>query len=191
MYSISHATFPDILPYFCHASETREPCSIGPRLIRPGLLRLYQQTHYEVSGIPFRIGRRCPAIDEHLRKNRSRTAVFITADNPGSKRRFAAWNAVAHTRLLRDLRRRNSLPGLGCFCQWSEIHRLVFAPVAPMIKLARKYRQNVIVIFAIGRPVWLLSVLSGTNLSPMRTVPDGRFRRHNIASGGVTSPHAA
>jgi hypothetical protein len=130
----------------------------------PRLMRLYRRTHYEVDGISFRVGRRCPAMDPLLRENRVRVGAFISAQNPRSRLRPKAWNDNAHRRLTADLRRKITLPGFGAMGRWAETHTLVFGSVAYVVKLAHKYRQNVIVILPIRRPVWLLSLPSATNI---------------------------
>jgi hypothetical protein len=133
------------------------------KFISPRLMHLYRKTNYEAGGIKFTVGRRWPILDELLRKNQARIASFITAYNPRSKRKSPRWNERAQQRLRDDLRGKSSISGVGALGRWSEAHELVFGSVAPVEKLARKYRQNVIVIMQVGRPVWLLSFSSGTN----------------------------
>jgi hypothetical protein len=154
-------TNPADIAAFCDCAH-RGRTATRNKSISPRLMRLYRNTYYQVADVTFRVGHRCADIDNLLRRNRARIAVFITAHNPRSQRKSTRWNEKAQRRLAEDLRRRKTMSGFGSLGRWIELHELVFGPVAPVAKIALKYRQNVIVILPIGRPVWLLTLLSGT-----------------------------
>ena len=125
--------------------------------ITPLLARAYRQTTYRAAGIDFRIGCRSPRMDALLRAHRVRAAVFITAHNPFSRRMPAGWNARAQARLANMLRNSTILFGCGTWRGWSEDHLLVLGPIAPAARLARRYRQNGIVILRLGQLIRLLA----------------------------------
>lgn len=120
--------------------------------IHPALLKAYRETCYETAGIAVRVGRRCAAMDRLLLSHRVRTAVFITAFNPMSRVMPPGWNRRMQASLLTAVRRRRPmLPARGHLRHWSEDHVLVFGDPRPMIRLARRYRQNAIVIVGRGQ----------------------------------------
>jgi hypothetical protein len=126
--------------------------------LRPALLRAYRRTSYEAGGIIIHIGRRSAAADHLLLAHGARTAVFITAYNPLSRRMPAEWNQRMQTRLRHDLGRRRVLCGRGTASHWSEAHLLVFGDPRPIHRLARHYRQYGIVIVRYSQPARLVVV---------------------------------
>jgi len=124
---------------------------------RPGLLTLtllaaYRRTDYRSAGAVIRIGCRAPAVDRLLRCHRCREAVLITAWNPFSRRMPPGWNARMQCRLRQAVRRYPILPASGGARGWSEDHLLVLMPAAQAAILARRFRQNAIVIVRRGQP---------------------------------------
>jgi hypothetical protein len=109
-------------------------------------LRAYRLTRYEAAGVHVHIGRRSKAADRLLRAHGARSAVFITAYNPFSRVMPPEWNQRMQTRLRHGLGRRQVLSGRGTLGRWSEAHVLVFGDPRPILRLARLYRQNGIVI---------------------------------------------
>jgi hypothetical protein len=122
----------------------------------PKLLRAYRMTCYQAAGVTIRIGRRCRKIDRLLARHGVRTAVLVTAYNPFSQMMSPAWNHRMQQRLRDSLRRQKCLCGRGTLGRWSEAHLLVFGDPRPTQKLARRYRQNGIVIVHRGQPARLL-----------------------------------
>jgi hypothetical protein len=127
--------------------------------MRPALLRAYRQTRYEAAGITVRVGRRSVAMDRLLLARGAPAAVFITAYNPRSRPMQAGWNRRMQAHLRRALRRRSMLAASGRWRGWCEAHLLVFADPRPMRYLARRYRQNAIVIVRLRQPAQLMPTL--------------------------------
>jgi hypothetical protein len=94
-------------------------------------------------------------MDALLTAARARQAVFVTAFNPMSRKMPPGWNARMQRALARSLWRWAVLPGTGQWRQWSEGHILVFAGPRPVWRLARRFRQNAIVVVCRGRPARL------------------------------------
>ena len=129
-----------------------------PPDLTPALHRAYRMTRYSAAGITVRIGRRSREMDRLLISHGQREAVFITAWNPFSRRMPEGWNRRMQSRLARAASRWPVLPAEGRWRRWCEAHVLVFAAAASMAMLARRYRQNAIVIVRI-RQQTRLSVL--------------------------------
>ncbi len=123
--------------------------------MRPALLRAYRRTRYVAEGAEVHIGARCPAMDRLLLLNGAREAAFITAYNPFSRRMPTGWNQRMHAQLLAATRRRRCLSAAGSWRRWTETHVLVFGDVRPARKLARRFRQNAIVIVRLRQPAEL------------------------------------
>ncbi|MDR3532546.1 MAG: DUF3293 domain-containing protein [Rhodopila sp.] len=124
--------------------------------MRPSLLRAYRMTCYEVAGIQVRIGRRSSAMDACLLSYGVHEAVFITAYNPFSRPMPPGWNRRMQARLAQAVRRRPVLVASGHWRRWSEAHLVVFGDVRPARGLARRFRQNAIVIVRRGQPARFL-----------------------------------
>jgi hypothetical protein len=128
----------------------------APLTIPPRTLIAYRATSYTAGNIDIRIGRHSPATDALLTTYRARQATLITAYNPFSRRIPLGCNQRMHARLARTLRRHTALPATGTLRRWSEAHLLVFGDVRPIRALARRFRQNSIVILRRGQPARLL-----------------------------------
>jgi hypothetical protein len=126
--------------------------SCRPGRLTPALLRAYRRTDYHAAGAVIRIGRRTPEVDRLLRCHRCREAVLITAWNPFSRRMPPGWTARMQSRLGQAVRRYLALPASGGARGWSEDHLLVLMPAAQAANLARRFRQNAIVILRCGQP---------------------------------------
>ncbi len=113
---------------------------------------LYRHTRYEAGGAVARIGRRSAAMDRLLVAARARQAVFVTAWNPFSRRMPPGWNIRMQARLAEALRRERTLPARGWLRTWSEDHLLVLAGHRRVAVLARRFRQNAIVISRLRQP---------------------------------------
>jgi hypothetical protein len=115
-------------------------------LLTAALMAAYRRTDYRTAGAVIRIGRRAPAVDRLLRCHGCREAVLITAWNPFSRRMPPGWNARMQRHLRQAVRRYVVLPANGGARGWSEDHLLVLMPAAKAEILARRFRQNAIVM---------------------------------------------
>ncbi len=119
------------------------------------LLRAYLRTKYSAAGCIVLIGRRAP--DRLFEALGSRSAVFITAWNPMSRRMPEGWNNRAQRRLLERLRHFRAVPADGTLGRWHEAHLLVgVADMCPMVRLSRMFRQRAIVAIRRGHPAKLV-----------------------------------
>jgi hypothetical protein len=125
--------------------------------MRAALLKAYRKTCYEVAGIAVLIGRRSVAMDRLLQSRAAREAVFITAYNPFSRGMPAGWNQRMQVSLARALRQRQLLVAKGTWRRWSEEHIVVFGDARPAYRLARRFRQNSVVLVRLRRPAQLMT----------------------------------
>lgn len=128
----------------------------GPRM-RPSVERAYRMTRYEVAGVTFHIGRNSPGLDRMLCCHGVRVATFVTAYNPRSQRMPPAWNRRMQARLIHAARHVPLLEGRGCWRGWCESHILLLGDPRPAIRLARRFRQNAVVIVRLRQAARLLS----------------------------------
>lgn len=111
----------------------------------------YLATTYEAEGgIEIRVGQRCPALDEALRRRRAREWAYITAWNPRSVCLSPEVNRDAQARLEKELEARHIefLPGASRPDDGSppEPSVLAFLPRAEATELGRAFCQNAIVV---------------------------------------------
>jgi hypothetical protein len=128
----------------------------------------YLHTNYEAAGIVVRIGAHNAAMDALLR---GRTAAFVTAWNPFSRKMPRGWNERMLARLRQGAGPRVLAEGWGRGRLWAERHLLITGDPRALRTLARRFRQNAIVLVAPRRKaklVWCAQRLGGT--SEMRTV---------------------
>ncbi len=123
------------------------------------LLRAYRRTHYEAEGASVYPGRRAPAIDRLLRRHGVRGATFIASDNPYSCRMPDGWNRRMQTCLSAAARRYATLPATGSWRGWQEQHLLLLGDPRPAIRLARRFRQNAVVVVRAGQPARLIALM--------------------------------
>lgn len=132
----------------------------GTRLPR-ALISAYMNAHYQIGrgpeAIPFRIGVRCPALEQLLRRQGVARAAFLTACNPWGRPLNSFANRRLQVALARHLRERGLswLPGFGCGPDWpAEPSATVFGVDRHVgDQIARRFRQQ----------GW---VLLGANLAP-------------------------
>ncbi|HEV7268061.1 MAG TPA: DUF3293 domain-containing protein [Falsiroseomonas sp.] len=125
--------------------------------MRAALRSAYASTRYEAAGIVVRIGRRSAAMDALLRANGVRSAGFITAWNPFSRKMPRGWNERMQARLREAMRGRVIAQGWGRAEGWAEQHLLVAGDTGAIAALARRFRQNAVVIVARDRPARLVA----------------------------------
>ncbi|WP_137180113.1 DUF3293 domain-containing protein [Roseomonas sp. AR75] len=111
----------------------------------------YLRSDYEAGGISVRIGARSPHFDALLRRHRLRSAAFVTAWNPFSRRKPEGWNDRMLARMRDAARGRVLAEGIGRADGWWERHLLVRGDPRKIAVLARRFRQNAIVVIAPGR----------------------------------------
>jgi hypothetical protein len=111
-----------------------------------------------VDGASIRIGRRSADMDAVLCRLHARSACLLGADNPGSRRMPAGWNVRARARLHASLRRVPTRAAIGAWRGWSEAHLLAALPLARGRVLARRFRQNAIVVLRRGAPARLVDL---------------------------------
>ena len=119
-------------------------------MLPPNLLQAYRATQYQAAGIQFRIARRSQALDALLRAMGTRKAVLITAHNPRSRRRPATINARHMQRLHAALGQIPTRPASSGAGPWHETQFFAACPAAKAATLARRFRQNAIVVLRPG-----------------------------------------
>ena len=138
-----------------------------------GLLAAYRRTEYEAGGAAARVGRRSASVDALLHRLGARQGAFVTAWNPWSRRMPAGWNARMTARLREASRRLPSAEGQGRGRGWSERHLLIAADPRRAAVLARRFRQNAIVVARIGAPARLVLLRPRQDEQP----PEGQQHR--------------
>ncbi len=115
------------------------------------MLRSYRLSTYQAGGVVARIGQRPSGLD-----GQHDPLVLLSACNPGGRRLPDGWNRRMMRRLGEAMRRIPCVEGEGRLGRWSE--PLVLAAVAPArgIVLARRFRQNAVVVLQPRRPARLL-----------------------------------
>ena len=127
----------------------------------PAVLRSYRLSTYRAGTVEARIGRRPAGLHGWGRI----PSVLLSACNPGGRRLPDGWNRRMMHRLDETLRRVAHVQGEGRLRQWSEPLVLAAIPPARAIVLARRFRQNAVVVLHPGRPARLLLLAA-----PRRTV---------------------
>jgi hypothetical protein len=125
-------------------------------VIPPRLLRAYRGTVYRAEGTEVRVGRRCPR--KLLERLDARTAVFLTAWNPRSRRMPAGWNHRMQRKLRPWLRRFKVVEAQGSLSRWHEAMLLVAGDPRPVARIALRFRQRAVVVLRYRASVrlWLL-----------------------------------
>lgn len=131
------------------------------REVSPRLVRAYRRTTYRAGEAVVRVGHRCAALDALLARHHAGCAVFVTAWNPYSHPMRDGWNRRMQARLRQRLRRCVVLPACGGLGRWREDHFLVLAPLPPVARWGRIFRQNAVVVIRRGGPA-RLHLLAGT-----------------------------
>lgn len=131
-----------------------------------GLLAAYRRTAYEAAGAVARVGRRDAEVDALLRRLGTRQGAFVTAWNPWSRRMPDGWNARMMARLREAARRLPAAEGEGKGRSWSERHLLLAADPRRAAALARRFRQNAMVVARTGAPARLVLLRRPTPPGP-------------------------
>lgn len=122
----------------------------------PALRRAYRRTSYEAAGAVAQVGRRSAAVDALLARLGSGQGAFVTAWNPFSRAMPWGWNDRMG-QLLRDATRRiPRAEGWGRAAGWGEQHLLLATDPRRAVVIARRFRQNAIVVVRRGQPARLV-----------------------------------
>lgn len=138
--------------------------------IPPRLRRAFYATDYTAAGITARIGRRSAAVDRLLSGLGSERGAFLTAWNPGARRRPLGLNRRSDMALQEWLRRVRAEPGFGCAPGWHEAHWLIAADPRRITVLGRRFRQVGIVVVQRGQKA-RLHLFSAAASRPMDPTP--------------------
>ncbi|MFT8712586.1 DUF3293 domain-containing protein [Komagataeibacter rhaeticus] len=119
----------------------------------PAVHRSYRLSTYHVPGLPVvHIGHR-----PHWRGMvPRRDIVLLSACNPGGRRRADGWNRRMMRRLASALAGLPHVLGEGRLGRWSEPLYAVRVPLARGLVLARRFRQNAVVVLHGNRPARLV-----------------------------------
>lgn len=108
----------------------------------------YKQSLYQAGPVFTKIGHYPEGIPEHLRKS---VLVMLSAYNPGGRLRSLGWNLRMMRNLEQYLYHYEYFLGEGSLKAVSEPLFMVHLPVPKAIFLARKFRQNAIVVIRFQR----------------------------------------
>ena len=120
----------------------------------PAIARAYRLSTYHVPGLPpVRIGCR-----PHWRGGVAPWGdiVLLSACNPGGRRYADGWNQRMMRRLASTLAAVPHVLGEGRLGRWSEPLYAVRVPLARGAMLARRFRQNAVVVLHGNRPARLV-----------------------------------
>lgn len=119
----------------------------------PAVHRSYRLSTYHALGLPvIRIGRR-PCWHGRAPKG---DIVLLSACNPGGRLYAPGWNRRMMHHLARHLRGLDHTLGEGRLGRWSEPLYAVHVPLARGLELARRFRQNAVVVVHGDRPARLV-----------------------------------
>jgi hypothetical protein len=124
----------------------------------PQLRRAYARTVYGADASGIRIGARSPGLDALLRAKGTKSAGFVTAWNPFSRRMPRGWNDRMLARLREAVRGRILAEGWGRADDWAERHLLIAGDARRLRRAALRFRQNALVLVAVGRRARLVAV---------------------------------
>lgn len=139
--------------------------------LAPRLRRTYLKTRYSVEACEVRVGRRAPAVDATLARHGARCGVLVTAWNPLSRLMPRGWNERMQRQLRERLREVCVLRGDGALGRWREEHLFVLAPAPFVLRLARIFRQNAVVVVVRTQCAALHPVSWARSLQPSTSFP--------------------
>lgn len=119
----------------------------------PSVLRAYRRSTYMASGLVAHVGH--PPVGLSRRWS-GRDLVLLSACNPGGRRLPDGWNRRMMARLHEALRRHDRADGEGRLGRWSEPLLLVAIAPARGLMLARRFRQNAVILLRDRRPARLI-----------------------------------
>jgi len=119
----------------------------------PTVLRAYRLSTYTADGIVAHVGRRPDPMPPRWA---GRDLVLLSACNPGGRLRPDGWNRRMMGQLREALRGFSCAEGEGKMGRWSEPLLLVAIAPARGIRLARRFRQNAVILLRDRRPARLV-----------------------------------
>ncbi|WP_428374775.1 DUF3293 domain-containing protein [Lichenicoccus sp.] len=122
----------------------------------PAILRSYRLSRYEAGGAVLHVGRIATGLDaDWAARLAGGGLVLLSACNPGGRRQPDGWNDRMMRRLAEALGRVPHAPGHGRLGIWSEALVLAALDRRRGIALARRFRQNAVILVARDRRVKL------------------------------------
>lgn len=122
----------------------------------PSVLRAYRLSTYEAGGVVARVGQPPSLLPDRWS---GRDLVLLSACNPGGRRLPDGWNRRMMTRLRQALRRHDMVEGAGRLGRWSEPLLLVAIAPGRGLAVARRFRQNAVILLRDRRPARLLLLI--------------------------------
>lgn len=119
----------------------------------PAVLRSYRRSLYVAGGVSVRVDRRPEAMPARWA---GRDLVLLSACNPSGRRRPDGWNRRMMHGLRGALRDLDHAEGEGRYRRWSEPLLLVAVAPARGIAMARRFRQNAVILLHDRRPAKLV-----------------------------------
>ncbi|MCQ8277520.1 DUF3293 domain-containing protein [Acetobacteraceae bacterium KSS8] len=119
----------------------------------PAVLRSYRLSTYHAGPVTARIGRVPSGMAGW---GRGDALAMLSAANPGGRRMPDGWNRRAMARLEPFLRHVPHVAGEGRLGRWGEPLVLARLPARPAAILARRFRQNAIVVLRRDRAARLV-----------------------------------
>lgn len=119
------------------------------------ILRAYRLSRYVAGSVVAHIG----SFPQGLAADRTRvTLVLLGACNPGGRRYPDGWNARMMDRMRLALRRFHYIEAAGSLDRWSEEMLMVSIDPRQACVIARRFRQNAIVLISGRRRTRLLII---------------------------------
>lgn len=135
----------------------------------PAVLRAYRASTYTAGRVVARVGQRPDGVTGRWA---GRDLVLLSACNPGGRRLPDGWNRRMMDRLRETLRGTDHADGEGRLGRWSE--PLLLAAMSPRrgLVLARRFRQNAVVVLRDYRPARLLLLAGPGSRTSVSSRPD-------------------
>ncbi|WP_338029330.1 DUF3293 domain-containing protein [Gluconacetobacter asukensis] len=129
----------------------------GLRPVDAATALAYRRSLYRAGGISVRVGQR-PVPDDPMLPAwwRRGDVVFVSAANPGGRRRPDGWNLRGMRALAACLAGCESHEGEGRLGHWAEPLFAVRLPLARGRVIARRFGQNAVLLVRDGRPARLV-----------------------------------
>ncbi|MBM9403128.1 DUF3293 domain-containing protein [Gluconacetobacter azotocaptans] len=127
----------------------------GLRPVDPATARAYRRSLYRAGGLAVQPGCR-PGGRPGWWRGRRGDVVFVSACNPGGRRRPDGWNRRMMARLAEHLSGVPHCGGEGTLGAWSEALYAVAFPLARGRVVARRFRQNAVLALRDGQAARLV-----------------------------------
>lgn len=123
----------------------------------PAVLHAYRLSTYTAGGVVAHVGRRPEPMPPRWA---GRDLVLLSACNPGGRLRSDGWNRRMMNHLREALRGFACAEGEGRLGRWSEPLLLVAIAPARGICLARRFRQNAVILLRDRQPARLVLLIA-------------------------------